>query len=91
MARPPQTARNSVLTRIDSSYKRGQPATFSPNQVIKGWTEALQLMHEGDKWQLFIPSELAYGDSRRGKYIYPGAVLIFDVEIVEVIGRGGEL
>ena len=66
-------------------------ATLRSSSFFKGWTEALQLMHEGDKWQLFIPSELAYGDSRRGKYIYPGAVLIFDVEIVEVIGRGGEL
>lgn len=51
-------------TEFDSSYKRGQPATFAPNQVIRGWTEAMQLMHEGDKWELYIPSELAYGDSQ---------------------------
>ena len=52
-------------TEFDSSYKRGKPATFAPNQVIKGWTEAMQLMKEGDKWELTIPSELAYGDRKR--------------------------
>ena len=59
-------------TEFDSSYKRGQPATFAPNQVIKGWTEAMQLMPEGAKWELYIPSELAYGDTQRGKFITPG-------------------
>ena len=49
--------------QFDSSYDRGAPTTFAPNQVIKGWTEAMQLMVEGDKWELYIPSELAYGDS----------------------------
>merc|ERR1719319_787169 len=49
-------------TEFDSSYSRGTPSTFAPNQVIKGWTEAMQLMAEGDKWELYIPSELAYGD-----------------------------
>lgn len=52
-------------TEFDSSYKRGQPSTFAPNQVIAGWTEAMQLMKEGDKWQLFVPSELAYGNSAK--------------------------
>lgn len=73
---------------FDSSYKRGKPSTFAPNQVIKGWTEAMQLMKEGDKWQLFIPSELAYGDSQRGQFITPGALLLFDIEILKV-GSGG--
>ena len=73
---------------FDSSYKRGQPTTFAPNQVIKGWTEAMQLMKEGAKWQLFIPSELAYGDSQRGQYITPGAVLLFDIEILKVKSGG---
>ncbi len=71
-------------TEFDSSYKRGQPATFPVNGVIKGWTEALQLMKEGSKWQLFIPSELAYGDRGAGKDIGPNAVLIFEVELVSV-------
>ena len=52
-------------TKFDSSYDRGSPATFAPNQVIKGWTEAMQLMVEGDKWEMFIPSDLAYGDNGR--------------------------
>ena len=73
-------------TVFDSSYKRGQPATFAPNQVIRGWTEAMQLMHEGDRWTLTIPSELAYGDSQRGPLITPGAVLIFDLEILKIKG-----
>jgi FKBP-type peptidyl-prolyl cis-trans isomerase FklB len=54
-------------TEFDSSYKRGAPTTFAPNQVIKGWTEAMQLMKEGGKWELYIPSELAYGDRGAGK------------------------
>jgi len=74
-------------TEFDSSYKRGKPATFAPNQVIKGWTEAMQLMKPGDKWQLFIPSELAYGDSQRGEHIKPGAVLLFDLEILKCKGK----
>ena len=73
-------------SEFDSSYKRGQPTTFAPNQVIKGWTEAMQLMGEGDKWELYIPSELAYGDSKRGQFITPGAVLVFTIEILEVKG-----
>ena len=74
-------------TEFDSSYKRGQPTTFAPNQVIKGWTEAMQLMGEGDKWELYIPSELAYGDSKRGQFITPGAVLVFTIEILKIKGN----
>jgi len=69
---------------FDSSYKRGQPATFPVNGVIKGWTEALQLMPVGSKWQLFIPADLAYGDSGRPPDIGPGATLIFEVELVSI-------
>jgi FKBP-type peptidyl-prolyl cis-trans isomerase FklB len=69
-------------TEFDSSYKRGQPATFPVNGVIKGWTEALQLMKEGAKWQLFIPSDLAYGEKGAGNVIGPNATLIFDVELI---------
>ena len=71
-------------TEFDSSYKRGQPATFPVNGVIKGWTEALQLMKEGAKWQIFIPSDLAYGDKGAGNVIGPNAVLVFDVELISV-------
>jgi FKBP-type peptidyl-prolyl cis-trans isomerase FklB len=71
-------------TEFDSSYKRGQPATFQVNRVIPGWTEALQLMKEGDKWQLFVPSELAYGARGAGEVIAPNAVLIFEVELISV-------
>ncbi len=70
--------------QFDSSYDRGQPAQFGVTQVIKGWTEALQLMSEGSKWQLVIPSELAYGPTSRPKI--PGnSVLVFDVELLEVL------
>jgi FKBP-type peptidyl-prolyl cis-trans isomerase FklB len=62
---------------FDSSYKRGQPATFPVTGVIKGWTEALQLMPVGSKWQLFIPSDLAYGDRGAGADIGPGSTLVF--------------
>jgi FKBP-type peptidyl-prolyl cis-trans isomerase FklB len=72
-------------TEFDSSYKRGQPATFPVGGVIKGWTEALQLMKEGSKWQLVIPSDLAYGaNGTPGGPIGPNAVLIFDVELVSI-------
>merc|ERR1711977_29854 len=71
-------------TEFDSSYSRGQPTTFAPSQVIKGWTEAMQLMKEGDKWELYIPSELAYGESQRGQHITPGAVLVFTLELQKV-------
>lgn len=69
---------------FDSSVERGQPATFGVNQVIAGWTEALQLMKEGSKWRLFIPSNLAYGQRGAGADIGPGATLIFDVELIKV-------
>jgi FKBP-type peptidyl-prolyl cis-trans isomerase FklB len=75
-------------TEFDSSYKRGQPATFPVNGVIPGWTEALQLMKEGSKWQVFIPSNLAYGERGAGNQITPNAVLIFDVELISV--KSGE-
>jgi len=69
-------------TEFDSSYKRGQPATFSVTGVIKGWTEALELMKPGAKWQLFIPSDLAYGERGSGPTIGPNAALQFEVELV---------
>jgi FKBP-type peptidyl-prolyl cis-trans isomerase FklB len=69
---------------FDSSIKRGQPATFPVNGVIRGWTEALQLMKEGSKWELFIPPALAYGESGAGGVIPPSAALIFEVELVSV-------
>lgn len=71
-------------TQFDSSYDRGQPATFPVGGVIPGWTEALQLMKPGAKWQLFIPSELAYGERGAGQEIGPNATLLFDVELISV-------
>ncbi|HEX9021250.1 MAG TPA: FKBP-type peptidyl-prolyl cis-trans isomerase [Nitrospirota bacterium] len=70
-------------TEFDSSYKRGQPATFPVNGVIKGWTEALQHMKEGAKWQLFIPADLAYGE-RAPQGIPPNAALVFEVELISI-------
>lgn len=72
-------------TLFDSSIKRGQPAVFGVNQVIPGWVEALQLMPEGSKWKLYIPSELAYGAQGAGEMIPPHSTLIFEVELIEVI------
>jgi FKBP-type peptidyl-prolyl cis-trans isomerase FklB len=74
-------------TEFDSSYKRGQPATFPVGKVIKGWTEALQLMPVGSKWQLFIPSELAYGPRGAGPDIGPNATLVFEVELLSIQGK----
>ena len=71
-------------TIFDSSVDRGQPATFGVTQVIKGWTEALQLMSVGDKWKLTIPSNLAYGDQGAGGMIGPGETLIFEVELLSI-------
>ena len=71
-------------TKFDSSYDRGQTATFPLNQVIAGWTEGLQLMHEGAKYRFFIPYQLAYGERGAGASIPPYAALIFDVELVRV-------
>jgi FKBP-type peptidyl-prolyl cis-trans isomerase FklB len=76
-------------TEFDSSYKRGEPASFPVNGVIKGWTEALQLMKEGSKWELFIPPDLAYGEKGAGNVIGPNATLIFEVELLSV-GEGGD-
>lgn len=71
-------------TVFDSSVERGQPATFCVTQVIPGWVEALQLMKEGAKWRLFIPSNLAYGPNGAGNVIGPNSTLIFDVELIKV-------
>ena len=72
-------------TVFDSSVKRGVPAVFGVNQVIQGWVEALQLMSEGSKWRLYIPSELAYGDQQAGELIPPHSTLIFDVELLQIV------
>merc|ERR1719171_19362 len=74
-------------TQFDSSYDRGQPTTFAPNQVIKGWTVAMQKMVEGDKWEMYIPSDLAYGDRGAGGKIPGGATLIFQMEIIKIKGE----
>ena len=71
-------------TEFDSSYKRGQPATFPVSGVIKGWTEAVQLMPVGSKWQLFVPADLAYGNRGAGPDIGPNATLIFEVELLSI-------
>jgi len=71
-------------TEFDSSYKRGEPATFPVSGVIAGWTEALQLMKEGAKWQLVLPPSLAYGERGVGRDIGPNATLIFEVELIKV-------
>jgi len=92
-AQPTETSRVKVHyegtlidgTEFDSSYSRGQPATFGLNQVIKGWTEGLQLMKEGAKYKLYIPSDLAYGPADKGT-IPPNAALIFTVELLEIVG-----
>jgi FKBP-type peptidyl-prolyl cis-trans isomerase FklB len=91
---PKPTANDSVTvnykgtllngTEFDSSYKRGQPATFQVGQIIKGWNEALQLMPVGSKWQLFIPSDLAYGPRGAGRDIGPNAALVFEVELLSI-------
>lgn len=72
-------------TVFDSSVERGVPAMFGVTQVISGWVEALQLMKEGDKWRLYIPSDLAYGPQGAGGIIGPNCTLIFDVELLRVI------
>lgn len=74
-------------TEFDSSYKRGTPATFPVKGVIAGWTEALQLMKEGDQWKLFLPPQLAYGERGVGKMIGPNATLIFDIELISVLEK----
>jgi len=83
-----RTAQNYPDGKVfDSSYQRNAPSTFAPNQVIKGWTEAMQLMSEGDKWELYIPSDLAYGDSGRPPVIGGGDVLIFTLELLKILGQ----
>lgn len=77
--------------KFDSSYDRGEPTVFAPNQVIKGWTEAMQLMVAGDKWELFIPSELAYGDRGMPPVIGGGDVLVFTLELLELQGARGSV
>jgi FKBP-type peptidyl-prolyl cis-trans isomerase FklB len=91
---PKPTAKDSVVCNykgtlvdgkeFDSSYKRGEPATFPVSGVIKGWTEALQLMPVGSKWQLVVPSDLGYGDRGQGPDIGPNATLIFEVELLSI-------
>jgi FKBP-type peptidyl-prolyl cis-trans isomerase FklB len=97
---PKPTAGDSVVcnyrgmlingTEFDSSYKRGQPATFPVSGVIKGWTEALPLMPVGSKWQLFIPSDLAYAERGSGPDIGPNATLIFEVELLSIQDKSQE-
>ena len=70
--------------QFDSSYDRGEPATFTVNGVIAGWTEALQLMPVGSKWQLFVPSKLAYGENGFQNVIPPNAALLFDIELISI-------
>ncbi|CAD7949893.1 unnamed protein product [Amoebophrya sp. A120] len=74
--------------KFDSSYDRGQPTTFAPNQVIRGWTEAMQLMVEGDKWEMYIPSDLAYGAGGSPPKIPGDSTLIFQMEIMAINGEG---
>ena len=75
-------------TEFDSSYKRGEPASFPVNRVIKGWTEGLQLMKVGSKYQFFVPSDLAYAERGAGSDIGPNAMLIFDVELLGITPAG---
>jgi FKBP-type peptidyl-prolyl cis-trans isomerase len=77
-------------TEFDSSYKRGQPATFPVTGVIKGWTEALELMPVGSKWQLFLPAELAYGERGPSPEIGPNSTLIFEVELLSIQAKEEE-
>ena len=95
---PKPTATDSVVcnyrgtlidgTEFDSSYKRGQPATFPVNRVIKGWTEALQLMPVGSTWQLFVPADLAYGPHPPSPAIGPNSTLVFEVELLSIKPKG---
>jgi FKBP-type peptidyl-prolyl cis-trans isomerase len=97
---PKPTATDSVVcnyrgtlingTEFDSSYKRGEPTTFPVSGVIKGWTEALQLMPVGSKWQLFVPSDLAYGERSHGPEIAPDSTLIFEVELLSIQNKSDE-
>jgi FKBP-type peptidyl-prolyl cis-trans isomerase FklB len=72
-------------TEFDSSARQGEPAMFPVNRVIPGWTEALQKMHVGDKWQLYVPAKLAYGMNPPGPPIEAGSTLVFDIELLEIV------
>ena len=74
-------------TEFQSTEETGEPATFPVNGVIPGWTEALQLMNEGAKWKVYIPSELAYGSQKRSEQILPNSTLIFEMELVDIKGK----
>lgn len=74
-------------TEFDASANHGGPATFPVSGVIAGWTEALQMMKVGAKWQLYIPADLAYGDDQRGPVITPGSTLVFDIELLGIEGQ----
>lgn len=76
--------------KFDSSYDRGSPTSFAPSGVVAGWTEAMQLMVEGDQWELYLPSEMGYGDSGQGSDIGPGDVLVFTIEIIKINGASKE-
>ena len=84
-------AQHPAGTVFDSSYARGKPLSFAPNQVIQGWTEAMQLMVAGDTWMLYIPSELAYGNAGAGDDIGPGDALVFKLALLELQGTGKAL
>jgi FKBP-type peptidyl-prolyl cis-trans isomerase FklB len=71
-------------TEFDSSYKRGEPATFPINQLIEGWKQALQLMPVGSHWRVYVPSSLAYGERGQGNLIGPNATLIFEIELLAI-------
>lgn len=77
-------------TEFDNSYARGEPAQFQLNNVIKGWTEALQLMNTGSKFKIFVPSELGYGDRSAGPKIGPSSVLIFEIELLDIVKEAGK-
>ena len=77
-------------TEIDSSYQRYEPSTFPMRGVIKGWSEALQLMPVGSRWQIFVPSQLAYGERGNGRNIGPNSTLIFEVELLSIQSGGAE-
>jgi FKBP-type peptidyl-prolyl cis-trans isomerase len=77
-------------TEIDSSYKREEPREFAVARLFPGWKEALQLMQEGDKWELFIPADLAYGERGRPPRIAPNTALMFEMELIEVIEQEAE-
>ena len=72
-------------TEFDNSYNRGEPTVFTVNQIIQGWSEVLQLMKTGSNWKVFIPPELAYGENSRNPSIPPNALLIFEIELIEIV------